>query len=84
MSTNKQRCTWPGADELMIAYHDNEWGVPVSEVTSKNSVITHAKSKRKLTYGAIAAKAANTLLEIPSLFMAISTCEDSDSVLTHL
>src|SRR3977135_1221093 len=31
MSTNKQRCTWPGADELMIAYHDNEWGVPVHD-----------------------------------------------------
>lgn len=23
------RCTWPGDDELMIAYHDEEWGVPV-------------------------------------------------------
>lgn len=23
------RCEWPGADELMLAYHDEEWGVPV-------------------------------------------------------
>ena len=22
------RCTWPGADPLMIVYHDTEWGVP--------------------------------------------------------
>lgn len=23
------RCEWPGADNLMIAYHDEEWGVPL-------------------------------------------------------
>lgn len=28
----KQRCHWPGeADELMIKYHDEEWGVPVHD-----------------------------------------------------
>jgi len=26
-----QRCTWPGNDELMMAYHDEEWGVPVTD-----------------------------------------------------
>lgn len=25
----KQRCTWPGKDNLMIHYHDKEWGVPL-------------------------------------------------------
>jgi DNA-3-methyladenine glycosylase I len=25
------RCEWPGADELMLAYHDEEWGVPVQD-----------------------------------------------------
>ncbi len=25
------RCTWPGADPLYIAYHDEEWGVPVRD-----------------------------------------------------
>jgi len=24
----KIRCAWPGANELMIKYHDEEWGVP--------------------------------------------------------
>lgn len=24
----KQRCTWPGKNELMLKYHDEEWGVP--------------------------------------------------------
>ncbi|MFC2111127.1 DNA-3-methyladenine glycosylase I [Bacteroidota bacterium] len=27
----KRRCTWPGANELMIKYHDEEWGVPVHD-----------------------------------------------------
>jgi DNA-3-methyladenine glycosylase I len=25
------RCAWPGADALMIDYHDREWGVPVRD-----------------------------------------------------
>ncbi len=24
-------CTWPGNDELMLAYHQNEWGKPVHD-----------------------------------------------------
>ena len=27
----KNTCAWPGADQLMIAYHDEEWGVPVHD-----------------------------------------------------
>ncbi|MEE9553998.1 MAG: DNA-3-methyladenine glycosylase I [candidate division Zixibacteria bacterium] len=27
----KKRCAWPGSSELMIAYHDTEWGVPLHE-----------------------------------------------------
>ena len=30
-SDKKSRCGWPGDDELMIRYHDEEWGVPVSD-----------------------------------------------------
>jgi len=26
-----KRCEWPGADELMLEYHDTEWGVPVHD-----------------------------------------------------
>ena len=26
-----QRCKWPGSDPLYIAYHDEEWGVPVHD-----------------------------------------------------
>ena len=27
----KTRCSWPGSDELMIQYHDEEWGTPVHD-----------------------------------------------------
>jgi DNA-3-methyladenine glycosylase I len=30
METSKT-CNWPGNDPLMIAYHDNEWGVPLHD-----------------------------------------------------
>ena len=26
---SKERCSWPGTDPLYLAYHDEEWGVPV-------------------------------------------------------
>jgi DNA-3-methyladenine glycosylase I len=28
---NKQRCWWPGEDPVYLAYHDEEWGVPVRD-----------------------------------------------------
>ncbi len=28
---SKPRCDWPGDDERMIRYHDEEWGVPVHD-----------------------------------------------------
>jgi len=28
MTMTKTRCVWPGQDDLYIAYHDEEWGVP--------------------------------------------------------
>lgn len=29
MPSKPKPCTWPGQDELMIQYHDTEWGVPL-------------------------------------------------------
>jgi isoquinoline 1-oxidoreductase beta subunit len=54
------------ARERLLLAAATEWGVPVSELVAKNSVITHAKSKRRTTYGAIAGKAAQTKLPDPS------------------
>jgi DNA-3-methyladenine glycosylase I len=28
---NLNRCPWPSNDPLMIAYHDNEWGIPLHD-----------------------------------------------------
>ncbi len=29
MDDGKIRCAWPGDDDLMLQYHDTEWGVPL-------------------------------------------------------
>lgn len=29
--SGRKRCRWPGEDPLYIAYHDQEWGVPVQD-----------------------------------------------------
>ena len=29
--TKTKTCLWPGQDDLMIAYHDEEWGMPVHD-----------------------------------------------------
>jgi len=31
MTKNKIRCPWTGSDQLMIDYHDTEWGIPVHD-----------------------------------------------------
>jgi isoquinoline 1-oxidoreductase beta subunit len=54
-----------GRERLLLAAA-NEWKVPVTELVAKDSVITHARSKRRTTYGAIAAKAAALPLPDPS------------------
>src|SRR5256884_1065860 len=54
------------ARERLLLAAANEWGVPGSELVAKDSVITHAKTRRRTTYGAIAAKAARTPLPDPS------------------
>ncbi len=46
------------AREMLIAAAAKEWGVPASECKAEKSVITHAPSGRKTTYGKVAAAAA--------------------------
>ena len=31
MARTLKRCFWAGGDPLMVAYHDEEWGVPIHE-----------------------------------------------------
>src|SRR5580704_15894007 len=54
------------ARERLLLAAAEMWKVPRSELTAKDSVITHAPSGRRTTYGAIAAKAAHVALPDPS------------------
>jgi isoquinoline 1-oxidoreductase subunit beta len=54
------------ARERLLLAAANMWDVPVSELAANNSIITHAASGRKATYGAMAAKAAQVVLPDPS------------------
>ncbi|MBL8512193.1 MAG: molybdopterin-dependent oxidoreductase, partial [Betaproteobacteria bacterium] len=46
------------AREMLIAAAAQQWGVPASECTAANSVITHVPSKREVTFGKVAEAAA--------------------------
>jgi isoquinoline 1-oxidoreductase beta subunit len=54
------------ARERLLLAAATMWKVATSELVAKDSVITHAASGRKTTYGAIAARAAQTPLPDPS------------------
>lgn len=47
------------ARAMLIAAAAKQWGVPSEECTAAASVVTHTKSGRKLTYGALAQAAAS-------------------------
>ncbi len=46
------------AREMLIAAAAQQWGVPASECVAALGVVTHTPSKRKLSYGKLAAEAA--------------------------
>jgi isoquinoline 1-oxidoreductase beta subunit len=47
-----------GAKAMLIAAAAQEWGVDPSEVTARDSALTHAASGKSATYGSLAAAAA--------------------------
>jgi isoquinoline 1-oxidoreductase beta subunit len=53
------------ARERLLLAAATMWKVPTSELTAKNSVITHAPTGRQTTYGALASKAAQITLPDP-------------------
>jgi isoquinoline 1-oxidoreductase beta subunit len=67
------------ARERLKAAAALEWGVPVAEIETKNSVLTHKASGRTLRYGEVAAKAAGIKLDkepaikTPNQFTLIGT-----------
>lgn len=55
----KTRCTWPGADELMITYHDKEWGVPVHEDDKQFEFLTLESAQAGLSWRTVLYKREN-------------------------
>jgi isoquinoline 1-oxidoreductase subunit beta len=43
---------------MLVQAAANQWGVPAAECTAANSIITHAPSKRRISYGKVAQAAA--------------------------
>jgi isoquinoline 1-oxidoreductase subunit beta len=51
------------ARERLKAAAAQQWGVPIAEVTTKDGVLTHKPTGRRLRYGEVAAKAATIGLD---------------------
>jgi isoquinoline 1-oxidoreductase beta subunit len=52
------RRTGAAAREMLVSAAANQWGVPAAECAAGNSVVTHARSGRRCTYGSVASAAA--------------------------
>ena len=48
-----KRCKWPGTNELMIKYHDKEWGVPVHDDTTWFEFLVLETAQAGLTWQTI-------------------------------
>jgi DNA-3-methyladenine glycosylase I len=56
----KQRCDWGArADELMIAYHDQEWGVPVHDDRKQFEFLTLESAQAGLSWSTVLRKREN-------------------------
>ncbi len=56
----KQRCGWSGtSDELMIAYHDQEWGVPVHHDQKQFEFLTLESAQAGLSWATVLRKREN-------------------------
>jgi len=55
----KDRCSWPdGASEEMLAYHDNEWGVPVRDDRKLFEMFSMGGAQAGLSWATILKKRA--------------------------
>jgi len=58
--TMKKRCGWSDkADELMIAYHDTEWGVPVHDDRKQFEFLTLESAQAGLSWATVLRKREN-------------------------
>ncbi len=59
MAYDTLRRAGAGARAMLVAAAAQEWGVPEGEITTSESVVTHAASRRSMGYGQLATKAAS-------------------------
>jgi DNA-3-methyladenine glycosylase I len=60
MKKSKQRCDWGArADELMMAYHDEEWGVPVHDDRKQFEFLTLESAQAGLSWATVLRKREN-------------------------
>jgi len=56
----QQRCGWPGkADQLMLDYHDREWGVPVHDDRKQFEFLTLESAQAGLSWATVLRKRDN-------------------------
>lgn len=53
------RCAWSGTDELMIRYHDEEWGVPVHDDTKLFEFLILEGAQAGLSWSTVLKKREN-------------------------
>jgi DNA-3-methyladenine glycosylase I len=59
-ATNKQRCGWSvNGDEQYIAYHDDEWGVPVHDDRKQFEFLTLESAQAGLSWATVLRKRDN-------------------------
>ena len=61
MPQAKTRCQWAGENPLMIAYHDEEWGVPVHDDRKHFEMINLEGAQAGLSWSTILNKRENYL-----------------------
>jgi isoquinoline 1-oxidoreductase beta subunit len=59
MAYDTLRRAGAGARAMLVAAAAQQWGVPEAELTTSESVVTHAASRRSMGYGQLATKAAS-------------------------
>ena len=55
-ASGRERCAWVGDDPLMVAYHDEEWGVPSRDPTHLFELLTLEGAQAGLSWTTILRK----------------------------
>ena len=56
MTPDRVRCEWAGTDPLMVAYHDDDWGVPTHDDSALFELLTLEGAQAGLSWTTILRK----------------------------